>query len=194
MQDSTLEGKQSLEVIQQMIEQSRHNFRKEAPYFLIWGWTVLIGALGHYALLHVELPFNPAWIWPIVIVTAYILYITAIVKNQKSEQRTTFIDRCMAGIWMGITGPLIITLIIGFQFSWGAAYPALIAVCGWGTFTTGFIMQFRPLIIGGILSFPIALGALFVQSAEILLILALAVVVTYLIPGYLLKNIKSERA
>ncbi|HRB68199.1 MAG TPA: hypothetical protein PLO32_10445, partial [Chitinophagales bacterium] len=57
-----------------------------------------------------------------------------------------------------------------------------------GTFVTGRIIQFKPLIIGGLICFGLSVLINFIDGAEQLLVLALSVVVSYLIPGFILRN------
>jgi hypothetical protein len=59
---------------------------------------------------------------------------------------------------------------------------------GIGTSLSGVIFRFRPLMIGGILNWIIALTAFYVDFDIQLLLLALSMVVSYLIPGYLVND------
>ena len=61
-----------------------------------------------------------------------------------------------------------------------------------GTFISGRILRFRPLIYGGLFSLLLILSvlvfpALLASFQQNLIILALSIVATYLIPGYLLR-------
>jgi hypothetical protein len=79
-------------------------------------------------------------------------------------------------------------LSAAFVTGWQAAYPYLILLYGIGTFLSGVIFKFKPLKVGGIISWGIALVAFFVSFPIQLLLLALTTLVAYLIPGYLIKK------
>jgi hypothetical protein len=58
---------------------------------------------------------------------------------------------------------------------------------GMGLFLSGGALQFKPLIYGGIFCWLCAIAGFEMQNIYLLLILALAVLGGYIIPGYLLK-------
>ena len=67
-------------------------------------------------------------------------------------------------------------------------FPFLILLYGIGTFITGRIIQFKPLIFGGLACFMLCVLITYVEGPEKLLILALSVLLSYIIPGILLKR------
>ena len=67
-------------------------------------------------------------------------------------------------------------------------YPMLMMVYGMWLFISGGSLKFRPLIIGGITNWIIAFAALYVDFNMQLLLLALAVLTGYIIPGHMLSN------
>ncbi len=73
-------------------------------------------------------------------------------------------------------------------FSNSVGYPFIIILLGWGTVISGGILKFKPLIIGGILAWVIAIADFFVSAENQLLMMALATIIAYLIPGYMLKS------
>jgi hypothetical protein len=66
--------------------------------------------------------------------------------------------------------------------------PFIILLYGIGTYVTGKIINFKPLIIGGISCFVLAICITFINNENRLLILAFALLVSYIIPGILLKR------
>lgn len=62
---------------------------------------------------------------------------------------------------------------------------------GVGTLVSGLNLRFRPLIIGGILFFISAVTSIFIAEEYRPLVHGIAVIIGYLIPGYLLKYSKS---
>jgi hypothetical protein len=72
--------------------------------------------------------------------------------------------------------------------SWLHAWPFFILFYGMGTFISGKFLQFRPLVIGGIFNWVLALACLFVPYDYQMLLAALAILTSYIIPGHLLNN------
>ena len=60
-------------------------------------------------------------------------------------------------------------------------YPLIISLYGMGTFISGGILKFKPLIIGGIACWIISIIAFFVANEYVLLLTALSIIIAYLI-------------
>ncbi|MCK4679342.1 MAG: hypothetical protein KAT48_14505, partial [Bacteroidales bacterium] len=111
-------------------------------------------------------------------------------KRLKENKIITYFDSVLKYVWLGFFISLVIVLIMpsfGF-FSKSVGYPFIIILLGWGTVISGGILKFKPLIIGGILAWIIAIADFFVSVENQLLMMALATIVAYLIPGYMLKS------
>lgn len=64
---------------------------------------------------------------------------------------------------------------------------------GFATTTTGLFIKFKPIIIGGMAFFVFSIASTFVSNEYIALIVGVAIICGYLIPGYLLKATKEPR-
>jgi hypothetical protein len=87
-------------------------------------------------------------------------------------------------------------IIIAFPsfggYSWSASYLLIIALYGMGTSVSGGILSFKPLVVGGMFSFALAVIIMitgwYSDFSTMLLCLALSILGSYLIPGYLLRK------
>jgi hypothetical protein len=186
--------KESLAIITEMIEKTKSNIKDQSGYFLMWGWLVLLACAAQFALLTIY-PVDWHWaVWPVLMTIGGIGTFALSAKQSKAARTMTFIDRTMAFLWSAWAILLIIVFIWSGSagIAWGQIYVAVIAMYGMATLTTGGLLKFKPLIYGGILSYAIALICIFANLSGtfhiMLLMLALSVAVSYLIPGYLLKN------
>jgi hypothetical protein len=100
----------------------------------------------------------------------------------------------MIYLWNGFLISILIVLIVGAitHLSWQVINPLVIVFYALGTFVSGGILKFKPLIIGGILAWVISIIAFLIHSEVQLLLMAAAIVVSYLVPGYMLKNRNSN--
>jgi hypothetical protein len=71
---------------------------------------------------------------------------------------------------------------------WANAWPFFILMYGLGTFVSGMILKFRPLVIGGVISWVLSLVSVFVAFDYQLLLAAAAILSSYIIPGHLLRS------
>lgn len=69
-----------------------------------------------------------------------------------------------------------------------ATYPMVMLIYGMWLFISGGALKFKPLIIGGIINWILAIAALFVMFQTQLIILAAAVLLGYIIPGHMLRQ------
>ena len=74
---------------------------------------------------------------------------------------------------------------VGWETS---VFPFFIMMYGLGTFVSGSILQFRPLVIGGIIAWALAIGAVYVEYDYQMLFGAAAILVSYIIPAYMLRS------
>lgn len=178
----------SLKIIYEMIETSKTNFKDNSFFFLLWGWLVLAASLIHFALLYTpcQYPFLP---WPILMTTGAIVSVIAGFRMGRKSKVISQIDKMMIYLWYGflIVLIIIIAMTLTGNIPWRITYPLIILLYGLGTFVSGGILKFRPLITGGIASWFIAIIAFLVPSHYVLLLTGLSILIAYLIPGYMLR-------
>jgi len=181
--------KESLMLIQEMIENSKDRLGEGSFFYLLWGWLVLFASLTHFILLFTgfKYPYLP---WPVMMFAGGI---TAGIAGYRMKSRTrvkTHLETTMKYLWISFTITLFIILFsagLG-KISWEMSNILIIALYGLGTFASGGIIKFKPLIIGGIASWVIAAISLFIAPEYTLLSIAVSIIIAYLVPGYMLKS------
>lgn len=182
--------KEALGVIEEMVNKSRYKMRDEAKYFLLWGWMVFAAAILHFIILNMGVE-NSWTTWPVMMGLALVVY-GIMIRSSKSEGRAvTYIDRINKYLWLGFFGPLAITILVGIYISWFAAYPFFMALYGWSAIVSGGLLKFKPLVWGGSVSIIIGIATIFVTGMYILLMLALAILFGFILPGHALSRAES---
>jgi hypothetical protein len=178
-----------LNVIYEMIENSKTRLRENAFFYLLWGWLVLIASLSHFIMMKYGI-FYSFLAWPVIMTAGMVVSVIAGIRMGKRAGHHTHIDTAMIYLWYGFFFSLLIILAfsIGGKISWEIANSLIISMYGLGTFVSGGILKFKPLIIGGISCWIIALGAFIVPGDYMLLLVSLSIIIAYLIPGYLLRK------
>lgn len=178
---------ESLSIISAMINQARNRFSETGTLYLLWGWVVLICCLTQFVSLKY---FNyekgyQVWFLTWLAVIYQFIYLA---KKKKSEKVKTFADEILGFVWMAFvscTAILVYLLIV--QKSYYSIYPTILVMYGMPTFLSGIILKFKSLIIGGVCCWILALCTPFIFREYYLLLLALAVITAWIIPGYLLR-------
>jgi hypothetical protein len=185
MEQEKLDPNKSLEIITEMIQSTRYQLGRDKFIYLMWGYLVLVSAVAHYILGYMAGIHEAYWVWLTMPVGGIIsgIYYGRMDRNASVK---TFTDRVLSAIWIAFIMALIIFLISATMIGWNIIYPVLMVMYGVGTFSSGRILQFKPLWIGGVLS--MLVGAIaFHQPMQVqLLLMATAVLVSYVIPGHML--------
>lgn len=187
-QDKTLTGEQSLEIITKMISTAKGNMKASSFFFLFWGWIVVFASIGHFYLDYFTVYAHPYIVW-LVGIPGWIITMLYAYRQANKKRVKTYSDSLIMWTWIGFGFCILIVIFGGSHF--GYRITSLIMLfSGLATFINGLIIRFKPLIIGGS-SFwiftPIAL-VLGIEFAP--LVMAVAVIIGYLIPGYMLKKAK----
>jgi hypothetical protein len=109
-------------------------------------------------------------------------------KQSKKEKVKTFVGEAIGYLWIALAFSFIILAIINaLSNAWQTAFTYYILLYAIGTFVTGNLLRFKPLIIGGIINFILVVVSVKFGYDLQLLIGGLAILCSYIIPGYLLK-------
>lgn len=176
--------RQHLELIDQMIRQARNRFTENGFLYLLWGWLILASALGHYLLIRFPLFGHPELIWSSCGIAMLVQFVY-LSRKGKTETVKTYSDDIIQYIWTAFGISLFLMMLITARHgNWSLMYALLLMLYGIPTFLTGVVMQFRPLKTGGIICWILAAVTGFIEGPEILLMVALAVIAAWIIPGY----------
>ena len=161
--EKSLTPEESLQIIQKSISNSRKNLREGSFYYLLWG---------------------------IFVTGAIVIQSIALSRERKGEGVVTHLDRYLKIVW--ILAGLLMGLMVFLSYKVGAfPTPFILGVTAMATGICGLTVRFRPLIIGAIVFLAAAVVAIYVEGTAQLLVLAGALILGYLVPGYLLRRIKN---
>lgn len=176
--------KQQLALIAEMINSARQDFSDDSIIYLLWGWSVCLASLAQYVLLKMDNIYNGA-VW-LVLIPVGIFQGLYFARAKKTEKVKTHLDRVIGYVWISVGLSLGIVLATQSILQLHT-FPVLIVLYGIGTFISGGIMRFKPMQYGALCCWVIALAALHVVFEYQLLLLSLSLIVSYIIPGHLLK-------
>jgi hypothetical protein len=185
MENENLTGQESLHIIQQMIGQAKQQFSDESFNYLLWGWLVFAASLGQYILAYAEFEYS-YMVWLLMPLGAIVATIYNMRKNRK-ETVKTYIDEFFNYALVAFFVCLCIVLINQGKLGM-SCYPMIMMVYGMWLYISGGSLKFKPFVFGGIANWILACAAFYVDLGTQLLLLALAVLVGYIIPGHMLRS------
>ncbi len=187
MEEEKFLPEDSLQLIQTMIDKVKNTVADRSFYFLLWGWLVFIASLLQYVLKVVVKYSNHGAAWNLMFI-GIIVSVFRGVKGGKRRTVTTYIDDSLRYVWMSI---FITQLLFVFVFmrrgDWENCYTFYMLLYAIGCFITGRIIKFSPLVWGAIGCWFLAILSTFASFDYNILLSALAILISYIIPGHLLR-------
>jgi len=182
---------ESLLLIQTMIEKTKNNIGKNRFYFLLWGWYTFLAILVQF-ILKVVFHYDRHYLVWLGVLPAVIVTIIHTTRQNRQRAVRTYIGESMASLWtgVGISFFVLSVIISGTRQGWLISYPFFILLYGLGTFISGRILKFTPLVIGGIINWILACIAGYLHYDYQMLLAAIAILTSYIIPGHLLATKK----
>ena len=193
MEQENFSPQESLAIIQNMIAKTRSNMGDNSKYFLLWGWATFSAFIGQFLLKNV-LHYQQHYLVWLVTIPAVIATVYMGKKQNSPPKATTYVQDSMKHLWFGMGIGFFVLSVIFSRMGWGNdIYPFFIFMYGLCTFISGKLLQFTPLVAGGIAAWGLAIAATYVTYDYQMLFAAAAILASYIIPAYVLrKRQKSE--
>jgi hypothetical protein len=185
----SLSPQQSLDIISQMIRQTQGNVSSASFYFLLWGWIITTCNFGMYSIVKFTEYQNYApLVWTLSI-PAWIISMIYGSRQDKIRRVSTHLDKISMWLWIGLGITILPAWIFGAKTNWYVNAIIFMPV-GLATFLSGIILKFRPLVFGGITLWMAGTLCYLVPPIDQYLVGGVGMIFGYLVPGYMLKNLK----
>lgn len=190
--EKVLKPEESLQIIEKMIQRTKSNLHDNSFYFLLWGWIVLFGIVGHTILANFTDYSKTYLVW-LIIIPGIIANTIYGMRQGKKSGITSHIDLLNLMIWIAFLVSYTITLVFMAKFNYKIV-PIIFLLTGNATFLTGIVIKFKPLIWGGIVFWISVIGLFILPENLVIFVAPLAIILGYLVPGYLLKSQNKKNA
>ncbi|MFT3846744.1 MAG: hypothetical protein QM725_16915 [Lacibacter sp.] len=208
MPEKELTERESLLIIQQMINRARNEFVDTGIGPILWGVVITLCSIVQYLQLqfNFQLPFD---IWMLAVV-AVVPQIFISVKEKRMRKAKGWDDDIMSYVWLcfgagvflisfinAVASDQVNTLLNDYReitgkadiphfMTFGTSY--LMFVYGYPTIVTGAARKFRIMTIGGIFCWLAALVSAFTVIKFDFLLMAASATLAWLIPGIVLRK------
>jgi hypothetical protein len=187
MQTENFSPQESLKLIQSMIEKTRQDMGDNSKYFLLWGWVTFVACIGQYVLKNVFDYEKHYLVW-LLIIPAIIVSTYMGIKEERAQKANTYIGDSMKYLWMGMgISFFVLGMILSRLGPNNSIFPFFMLLYGLGTFVSGKILQFKPLVYGGLAAWAMAIASVYFNYDYQILFAAAAILVSYIIPAYMLR-------
>ena len=192
MDKTDLSPEQSLLLITKTIEQTKERFKENGHIFIFWGCLILIVIGSQFVLSLLELYkfiMVPVYLYPVGgILTGIYVW-----KEYKKNNAPKTIIGVILGSLGWIVGLNLMTM--GFLLSaelGDALAPVFIILLAIMVIVSGATINFKPIIIGGVLMNLIGLASFYLERDYQGFSMMLGAIVAFIIPGILLNNARRK--
>jgi hypothetical protein len=204
MEKNSLTPEESFDIINKAISNFKMNYKENALVFLLWGWILTLASISNFIILKIVSSWEAHELiagkwelkglyilgnWVVFCLIGFIILYFMVRKLNKEKKVYSHIDKFIEYLWWSTAASFVIATIICFRLR--IEPPVLmLLIAGIATTTTGLVIKFKALIIGGISFFIFSIAATFVTNEYLALLVGAAIICGYLIPGYFLKAAK----
>ncbi|MEP7254906.1 MAG: hypothetical protein ABI666_03970 [Ferruginibacter sp.] len=187
MEQENFSPQDSLKLIQTMIAKTRQDMSDDSSHFLLWGWITFIACTGQFVLL--KWGYEKHYLVWLLIIPGVIISIYLGIKEKRTQKANTYVGDSMKYLWMGMgISFFVLSMILG-KMGWNSnVFPFFMLLYGLGTFISGKFLQFNPLVYGGIAAWAMAVVSSYFSYEYQILFAAAAILVSYIIPAYMLRS------
>jgi hypothetical protein len=180
-----METTKSIEIIEQMLAESKKSLYNNSFYFLLWGALLVPAGIAEYLLQGTSY----FWVvWPIVGTLGGIISMIYSKRQGKMIGIGSSADRINMFTW-GAFGFSLFFMIVFSAKNDMLPHPLILLVAGSATFISGGISRFKPFIYGGIvLGLGALLCALVFETKYYSLAFSFFIFLGYVIPGIILRK------
>lgn len=195
MENINLTPEESFSIINKAIANFKLNYRETAKVFLLWGWVLAIASLSNFIILKIlynreaSIGLLSLFNWAAYILIGFIIMLFMEHKIKKDKKVFSYIESYFKSLWTVTAASFIVATFLCIKLEINPP-PIMLLIAGMATTTSGLLIKYRPVIIGGMAFFIFSLAATFISNEYISLIVFAAIICGYLIPGYSLKSAK----
>lgn len=185
-EEKLMTGEDSLRVITEMINKTRVSVAQASFHLLLWGWLIFACSLSEFVLWKYAGWANSWYVWFAVIAGVFVSIAYGFVKG-KSERIFTYGTKIYVWTWIAFLVASVVFFIV-FPVETGSVGKYMLLIAAIPLLISGVILNFRPLMWGAVAFWIIALLAHFGGDTVSGFAMPAAMVIGYLVPGYLLRK------
>jgi len=188
-QEKQLSPDENLRLVEDHLSRTKQGLRNKSFDILFWGILVALASASEYLLLTMS-NFNRPWLpWPVLMISGTIITIIYHAGRKGSQPVTTYTDHFL--MWLSISAGAVYFLLAFFCIRQQISpLPYILANTFILLFVTGAVLKYKSLIFGGTIFLLASIISIFLRYENQLLLTTGAVVVGYILPGFLLRREK----
>ena len=185
-EEKLMTGEDSLRVITEMINKTRVSVAQASFHLLLWGWLIFACSLSEFVLWKYAGWANSWYVWFAVIAGVFVSLAYGFVKG-KRERIFTYGTKIYIWTWIAFFLASVVFFIV-FPVKTGNVGKYMLLIAAIPLLISGVILNFWPMMWGAVAFWVLAILAHFGGETVSGLAMPAAMVIGYLVPGYLLRK------
>jgi len=179
---------ESLKLINEMIGKAKRSYITTGAASIVWGILIVVCSLLTWYQMYTKTDFGfDVWL---LVFLALIPQIYFSIAEKKKKNFVSHDEKTMTVVWTTFAICIFILSFYNSKFGDdnGKATALFMMLYGIPTFITGGIFNFKPMILGGIICWALAVASMYTDMATGMLFMAACGLVAWLVPGIILWN------
>jgi len=185
-EEKMMTGEDSLRVITEMINKTRVSVAQASFHLLLWGWLIFACSLSEFVLWKYAGWANSWYVWFAVIAGVFVSLAYGFVKG-KRERIFTYGTKIYIWTWIAFFMASVVFFIV-FPVKTGNVGKYMLLIAAIPLLISGVILNFWPMMWGAVAFWILAILAHFGGETVSGLAMPAAMVIGYLVPGYLIRK------
>ncbi len=190
MDNRTLSGAESLQLIEQMIHTAKQEQKDNGKGWIVWGWLIFLASLFTFFNIVFNWSDSTFFFWNLFGLITILFFAWQAVQTfyvKKSVRVKTYtqdlFNKLNVGFFISLM-LIIVSINVGVPPTKGFAL--LLGLYGFWILIYGAVLNFKPSIVGAYITWGAAFASLFVADFKWTMLLhAAAVLCGYIIPGHI---------
>lgn len=186
MTEDKLTESESLKLITEMIGKAKSSYHSNGTSAIMWGLVIFFCSI--FDFLQIQFKFDIGFdIWWLMFI-ALIPQVFKMFSYGKKKNFVTYEEKTMRFVWWAFGASVLMLMFFNNYYNPSHSESLFLMLFGMPTFITGGMFRFKPMIIGGIICWVLFFISLYTDLKINLLLMALAALSAWLIPGIILRK------
>lgn len=186
IEEKKLTETESLKLITEMIGKAKGSYHSNGTSAVMWGIVIFFCSL--FDFFQMQFSFNIGFdIWWLMFL-ALIPQFYMMLKNSKKKNFVSYEEKTMRFVWWAFGASVLMLMFFNSHYRPSHSESLFLMLFGLPTFITGGMFRFKPMITGGLICWLLFVISLYTDLKINLLLMALAALAAWLIPGIILRK------
>ncbi len=176
---------EQIEVISKVINSTKENLKPLSVNFIFWGSLIVVMSLIHYSIPQFiqYTEYSSLLFWTILPMLGMLFTIVYNIKIRKVLGYETYLNRVIKIIWGIFNLSWLVMVVTSLLNGINNPVPEILFLLSTTLITTGIIIKFKPILIGGILLMLFTVYINFNPNINFLIVNIIGVSLGMLLPG-----------